>query len=152
LPTVVIGLLVYGVIFRRDPFGFADLLFTPSGIVIGLVILALPITAMFTLTAISEIDPRARDMYSHLGLRRCVRHGHSCSKYASGWFPPCLLLSEVGIAVMLGGNIEGYTRTLTTAIALERMKGEFGFGIAIGFLMLAIVFLPTLFSRYVQKL
>ena len=60
--------------------------------------------------------------------------------------------SEVVIAIMLGGNIEGYTRTLTTAIALESMKGEFGFGIALGFVLLVLVFFTALLSRYVQKL
>ena len=66
-PTVVIGLLVYGFLSRRGPFGFADLLFTPSGIVIGLVVLAFPIVTMFTMTAVSGIDPRAREMALTLG-------------------------------------------------------------------------------------
>ncbi len=156
-PTVVIGLLVYGFISRRGPLGFADLLFTPSGIVIGLVILALPITAMFTMTAVSGIDPRAREMALTLGaspfraawtLFLEVRFGLVSTLLASFG----RVASEVGIAIMLGGNIEGYTRTLTTAIALESMKGEFGFGIALGVLLLTLVFLTALLSRYVQKL
>ena len=156
-PTVVIGLLVYGFISRRGPLGFADLLFTPSGIVIGLVILALPITAMFTMTAVSGIDPRAREMALTLGaspfratwtLFLEVRFELVSALIASFG----RVASEVGIAIMLGGNIEGYTRTLTTAIALESMKGEFGFGIALGVLLLTLVFLTALFSRYVQKL
>lgn len=155
-PTVVIGLLVYGFISRRGPLGFADLLFTPSGIVIGLVILALPITAMFTMTAVSGIDPRAREMALTLGaspfratwtLFLEVRFGLVSTLLASFG----RVASEVGIAIMLGGNIEGYTRTLTTAIALESMKGEFGFGIALGVLLLTLVFLTALLSRYAQK-
>ena len=157
LPTVVIGLLVYGFISRRGPLGFEDLLFTPSGIVIGLVILALPITAMFTMTAVSGIDPRAREMAltlvaspfrSALTLFLEVRLGLVSALLASFG----RVTSEVGIAIMLGGNIQGYTRTLTTAIALESMKGEFGFGIALGMLLLTLVFFTALLSRYVQKL
>ena len=156
-PTVVIGLLVYGFLSRRGPFGFADLLFTPSGIVIGLVVLAFPIVTMFTMTAVSGIDPRARELALTLGAspRRAawtlfleVRFGLVSALLASFG----RVASEVGIAIMLGGNIEGYTRTLTTAIALESMKGEFGFGIALGLVLLVLVFFTALLSWYVQKL
>ena len=156
-PTVVIGLLVYGFLSRRGPFGSADLLFTPLGIVIGLVILAFPIITMFTMTAVSGIDPRAQEMALTLGAssRRTawtlfleVRFGLVSALLASFG----RVTSEVGIAIMLGGNIDGYTRTLTTAIALESMKGEFGFGIALGLVLLILVFFTALLSRYVQKL
>ena len=156
-PTVVIGLLVYGFLSRRGPFGFADLLFTPSGIVIGLVILAFPITNMFTITAVSGIDPRAREMALTLGASRQRTAWTLFKEVRFGLISALLasfgrVASEVGIAIMLGGNIEGYTRTLTTAIALESMKGEFGFGIALGLVLLTLIFITALLSRYVQKL
>ena len=156
-PTVVIGLLVYGFLSRRGPFGFAVLLFTTLGIVIGLVILAFPIVTLFTMTAVSGIDPRAKEMALTLGAssRRTawtlfleVRFGLVSAVLASFG----RVTSEVGIAIMLGGNIDGYTRTLTTAIALESMKGEFGFGIALGLVLLILVFFTALLSKYVQKL
>ena len=112
---------------------------------------------MFTMTAVSGIDPRAREMALTLGAspRRAawtlfleVRFGLVSALLASFG----RVASEVGIAIMLGGNIEGYTRTLTTAIALESMKGEFGFGIALGLVLLVLVFFTALLSRYVQKL
>ena len=120
-------------------------------------IASLIIVTMFTMTAVSGIDPRAREMVLTLGAspRRAawtlfleVRFGLVSALLASFG----RVASEVGIAIMLGGNIEGYTRTLTTAIALESMKGEFGFGIALGLVLLVLIFLTALLSRYVQKL
>ena len=88
-PTVVIGLLVYGFLSRRGPFGFADLLFTPSGIVIGLVVLAFPIVTMFTMTAVSGIDPRAREMALTLGASPRRAAWTLFWKYVSDSSLPC---------------------------------------------------------------
>lgn len=156
MPTVVIGLLAYGFLSRRGPLGFADLLFTPSAIVIGLVALAIPLAAVFSMTAVASVDGRARETALTLGasnglaartVLREARFGLAAAVLAAFG----RVSSEVGIAMMLGGNIEGYTRTLTTAIALESMKGEFGFGIALGVVLLAIVLATNLLSRFVQR-
>lgn len=157
LPTVVIGLLAYGFLSRRGPLGFADLLFTPSAIVIGLVVLAVPLVAVFSMTSVASVDERARETALTLGasgrlaawtVLREARFGLAAAVLAAFG----RVSSEVGIAMMLGGNIEGYTRTLTTAIALESMKGEFGFGVALGVVLLAIILAANLLSRFIQRL
>lgn len=156
LPTVVIGLLAYGFLSRRGPLGFADLLFTPSAIVVGLVVLAVPLVAVFSMTSVASVDERVRETALTLGapsrlvawtVLREARFGMMAAVLAAFG----RVSSEVGIAMMLGGNIEGYTRTLTTAIALESMKGEFGFGIALGVVLLGIIFVTNLVSRYIQR-
>ena len=156
LPTVVIGLLTYGILSRRGPLGFTDLLFSPSAIVLGLVVLAVPLVVVFSMTSVASVDYRVRETSLTLGasnglvawtLLREARFGMMAAVLAAFG----RVSSEVGIAMMLGGNIEGYTRTLTTAIALESMKGEFGFGVALGVVLLAIIFVTNLLSRYIQR-
>ena len=142
LPTVVIGLLAYGFLSRRGPLGFADLLFTPSAIVVGL--------------SVASVDGRVRETALTLGASNGLVAWTVLREARFGMIAAVLaafgrVSSEVGIAMMLGGNIEGYTRTLTTAIALESMKGEFGFGIALGVVLLAIIFVTNLLSRYIQR-
>jgi len=156
LPTVVIGLLVYGFISRRGPLGFADLLFTPSAIVIGLVVLAVPLVAVFSMTSVASVDERARETALTLGASDKLVAWTVLCEARFGMVAAVLaafgrVSSEVGIAMMLGGNIEGYTRTLTTAIALESMKGEFGFGIALGVALLVIILVTNLLSRFIQR-
>ncbi len=156
LPTVVIGLLVYGFLSRRGPLGFADMLFTPSAIVVGLVVLATPLAAVFFMTSVASVDARVRETALTLGASGgrtawavlCEARFGLVAAVLAAFGRVC---SEVGIAMMLGGNIEGYTRTLTTAIALESMKGEFGFGIALGIVLLGIVLATNLLSRYIQR-
>ena len=156
LPTVVIGLLAYGFLSRRGPLGFADLLFTPSAIVVGLVVLAVPLVAVFSMTSVASVDERVRETALTLGASNGLVAWTVLREARFGMMAAVLaafgrVSSEVGIAMMLGGNIEGYTRTLTTAIALESMKGEFGFGIALGVVLLGIIFVTNLLSRYIQR-
>ena len=156
LPTVVIGLLVYGFISRRGPLGFVDLLFTPSAIIVGLVVLAIPLVAVFSMTSVASVDERVRETALTLGASNGLVAWTVLREARFGMVAAVLaafgrVSSEVGIAMMLGGNIEGYTRTLTTAIALESMKGEFGFGIALGVVLLVIIFVTNLLSRYIQR-
>ena len=156
LPTVVIGLLAYGFLSRRGPLGFADLLFTPSAIVVGLIVLAVPLVAVFSMTSVASVDERVRETALTLGAPNRLVAWTVLREARFGMMAAVLaafgrVSSEVGIAMMLGGNIEGYTRTLTTAIALESMKGEFGFGIALGVVLLGIIFVTNLLSRYIQR-
>lgn len=155
-PTVVIGLFAYGLLSRRGPLGFADLLFTPSAIIFGLVVLAIPILTTFSMTSVRSVDARVRETALTLGASpgwaawtviREARFGLVAA--VLGGFGR--VVSEVGIAMMLGGNIAGYTRTLTTAIALESMKGDFGYGIALGMVLLLIVFSANLIFRFLQR-
>jgi tungstate transport system permease protein len=143
MPTVVIGLVVYGILSRQGPAGSLGLLFTPRAIIIGQAILALPIISNYTLVAIEGADPAilptartlgASNLQSMLQLAKEVRFGVIAAVVAGFG----RVVSEVGVAMMLGGNIRFYTRTMTTAIALETSKGEFAFGLALGIILMVV--------------
>jgi tungstate transport system permease protein len=145
LPTVVIGLLAYGFLSRRAPLGFLDLLFSPSAVIIGEFILSLPIIANLTVSAVQAVDPRAILTAKSLGAGRTMTALTILLEARFSLLAAIIAgfgraISEVGSAMMLGGNIRFYTRTMTTAIALETSKGEFGFGLALGFFLLLMVF------------
>jgi tungstate transport system permease protein len=143
LPTVLIGLLLYLLLSRHGPLGALQWLFSQPGIVVGQVFIAMPVLLAFTLAAVQGADPRYAET--------AIAHG------ASRWRVMCTVLhevrfgvmaavisgfgrviSEVGCALMVGGNIAGETRTITTAIALETSKGEFAQGIALGIVLVAV--------------
>ena len=143
MPTVVIGLVVYGFLSRQGPLGSMGMLFTPKAIIIGQTILAIPVIANYTLTAIQGADERILPTARTLGasslqclyqLAREVRFGLIAAIIAGFG----RVVSEVGIAMMLGGNIRMYTRTMTTAIALETSKGDFAFGLALGLILIVV--------------
>jgi tungstate transport system permease protein len=143
LPTVFIGLLVYALISKRGPLGEMGLLFTLTGIAIGQTILALPIVTALSAAAVEAANRNLKITLMSLGANRRqiffstlweVRHGIMVGAVtATG-----RVLTEVGISLMVGGNIKWHTRTITTAIALETNKGEFGMGIALGLVLLLI--------------
>ncbi|MBD5553712.1 MAG: ABC transporter permease [Desulfovibrio sp.] len=144
-PTVLIGLIVYVLITYRGPLGQFGLLFTLPGMVIGQSMLALPIVISWTAQAVEGMDPRCRLTLLTLGansLQLCLltiweaRYA-LCMVCATAFGR---IVTEVGVAMMLGGNILNATRTMTTAIALETSKGEFAQGIALGLVLLAIAF------------
>lgn len=155
LPTVVVGLFVYTFISRRGIFGPLDLLYTQKAIIIGQVILIIPIVTTFTIAAISHIDDRYRKTAMTLGantLQTAVvifregRFGIMAAVIASFG----RVIAEVGISMMLGGNAKGFTRTMTTAMALEYDKGEFILAVALGVILLTISFTVNLFFNYLQ--
>ncbi len=142
-PTVVIGLLVYAMLSRRGPLGELGLLFTVPGMAAGLALLALPMIVSLTASAVEQLDPRIRRTLLTLGADRTqlltgilweARYGVLAGVVATFG----RVVSEVGIAMMVGGNIKWHTRTITTAIALETGKGEFAQGIALGMVLLGI--------------
>jgi tungstate transport system permease protein len=156
MPTVVIGLLAYGVLSRQGPLGFMGLLFTPRAIIIGQSILATPIIANYTVSAMQGADDRilptaltlgASSMQSIFQLAREVRFGIMASIIAGFG----RVVSEVGVAMMLGGNIRFFTRTMTTAIALETSKGEFAFGLALGVILMAVSLAINVFLTVAQE-
>jgi tungstate transport system permease protein len=143
LPTVIVGLFVYTFIRRGTLFGPLDLLFSPGAMIVGQVILALPIVAALGQTAISSLDPAARETALTLGASpgRVIlttaweaRYGLLAAVAAAGG----RLIGEVGVSMMLGGNIAHHTRNLTTAIALETSKGEFALAMALGIILLVL--------------
>jgi len=155
LPTVVVGLLVYAFISRRGIFGPWDLLYTQKAIVIGQVILIIPIVTTFTISAISRIDERYRKTAMTLGANalqtawliiREARFGIVAAVVAAFG----RVIAEVGISMMLGGNAKGFTRTMTTAMALEYDKGEFVLGVALGIVLLAVSFGVNLCFNFMQ--
>ena len=143
LPTVVIGLFVYSFISRSGPLGTLGLLFTPGAIVIGQLILSFPIVASMVYGALNRLDPRLPETLTTLGATRAdmlwmvIRESKVAilSAVLAGFGR---VIGEVGVSMMLGGNIRWYTRTITTAIALETSKGEFELGLALGIILMII--------------
>ncbi|UCF57263.1 MAG: ABC transporter permease [Deltaproteobacteria bacterium] len=155
LPTVVVGLFVYAFISRKGIFGPFDLLYTQKAIIIGQVILIIPIVTTFTISAISRIDDRYRETALTLGANvlqtawvifREARFGIVASIIVAFG----RVIAEVGISMMLGGNAKGFTRTMTTAMALEYDKGEFVLSIALGIVLLLVSFAVNIFFNYFQ--
>lgn len=155
LPTVVIGLLVYSFISRRGIFGPLDLLYTQKAIIIGQVILITPVIMTLTIAAISRIDKRYRMTALTLGANRLqmafvilreARYGILAAIIAAFG----RVIAEVGISMMLGGNAKGFTRTMTTAMALEYDKGEFVLAVALGITLMAFAFLINMLFHFFQ--
>jgi len=143
LPTVVIGLFVYVFISRRGIFGPLDLLYTQKAMIIGQFILIVPLIAALTIAAISRVDERYRKTAKTLGANawqtglvvlREGRFGIAAAVISAFG----RVISEIGISMMLGGNIKGFTRTMTTAMALEYDKGSFTLAVALGLVLMAI--------------
>lgn len=156
VPTVVVGLVVYGFITRQGPLGAWGLLFTRGAIVLGESILAIPIVANYTISAVQGADSRVLSTALTLGasptqsiiqLAREVRFGVMAGVIAGFG----RVISEVGVAMMLGGNIRGYTRTMTTAIALETSKGEFAFGLTLGIILVSLALAINLLLNIIQQ-
>jgi len=156
LPTVFIGLLVYALISHRGPMGEMGLLFTLPGIAIGQTILALPIVMALSATTVEGLDADLKTTLLSLGANRRqlllstlweARHGilvAALTAYGR-------VMTEVGISMMVGGNIKWHTRTITTAIALETSKGQFAMGIALGLILLAIAFIVTSLTSFLRR-
>ena len=146
VPTVLIGLMLYLLLSRHGAFGSLQWLFTQRGLMLGQGVIALPVLLAYTLAAVQAADPRYAETAIALGaspwrvmwtVLREVRFGVMAA-VISGFGR---VISEVGCALMIGGNIAGETRTITTAIALETSKGEFAQGIALGMVLISVALL-----------
>ncbi len=157
LPTVVVGLLLYGVLTRKGVLGDLGLLYTTGAIIIGQTVLILPIIWNLSIAAASSADPRLLPTSQALGastLQQGIMYVNEvkfalAAAMVAGFGRA---IGEVGIAMMLGGNIEGFTRTMTTAIALETSKGEFEFALALGILLLVTAFLVNFIVQRFQAM
>ena len=156
LPTVVVGLLLFGLFSRQGPLGPLGLLFTPWAMIAGQVVLSTPIVANYTMSAVAGADQRILPTAITLGAGRIrgswqllleIRFG-AIAAIVAGFGR---VVAEVGVAMMLGGNIRGTTRTMTTAIALETSKGEFAFGLALGIVLMSVALIINLFLNLVQQ-
>ena len=156
LPTVVVGLLVYSFLSRRGPLGEHGLLFTLTAIVIGQCILSFPIICGLTISSIQSLDTRIQKTIASLGANSVQGFGMFINEARFGILAAIIagfgrVFAEVGVSMMLGGNIKGYTRTITTAIALETSKGEFALGIALGLVLLVVAFTINILFVQFQK-
>jgi tungstate transport system permease protein len=155
LPPVVVGLVVYLLLSRSGPLGFLGLLFSPTAMVVAQTILATPILAALTVSALLSVKPLVRDTALALGATppqiawtvvREARYGLMAAVIAGFG----RVSAEVGAVMMVGGNIAGYTRVMTTAIVLDTAKGEFALAIALGLVLIFIAFLVNLGLNLIQ--
>ena len=149
-PPVVIGLFVYLMLSRSGPLGSLNLplipaLFTPGAMVVAQSIIAFPLVAGFTMAAVMGVDPHLRQQVMALGATKQQAALAVLMEARVGVIVAVIagfggIISEVGAVMMVGGNIEGRTRVLTTAIVLSTRQGEFNLAIALGLILLGITF------------
>ena len=156
LPPVVVGLGVSILLWRSGPFGTLDLIYTPLAIVLAQVVIAVPVMTGLTVAALQQIDPRMRLQLLGLGASRAQMIWALWREARLPLLAALMaafgsVISEVGASMMVGGNIRGQTRVLTTAIVLETGKGNFEIAIALSILLLAIAFLITAALTLVQQ-
>jgi tungstate transport system permease protein len=156
LPPVVVGLFVYLLLSRRGPLGFMGLLYSPTAMIIAQSILALPIVTALCHSAIVNVDLLIRQAARTLGATprqetitviREARYGILSAVIAAFG----RVMAEVGSILIVGGNIAGYTRVMTTTIALETDKGNFELALALGIILLMISFIVNAALHAVQK-
>ena len=143
VPTVVIGLWVFVLFSRAGPLGELDLIFTPVVMVIGQVILITPLMLGLIISALSGVDRAVSETAISLGASRFQAAVVTLKEARYAVLTGVIMgfgraISEIGLALMVGGNIKGFTRTLTTAISLETSKGDIELSIALGIILLLI--------------
>lgn len=156
LPPVVVGLFVYIMLSRSGPVGFMGLLYTPSAMIIAQTILAFPIAVSLCHSAIISVNPIINQASMTLGatplqtsvtIIKEARYGIMSGMIAAFG----RVMAEVGAILIVGGNIAGYTRVMTTTIALETDKGNFELAIALGIILLTISLAINLLLHFVQR-
>ena len=156
MPPVVIGLLITVMLWRSGPLGALELLYTPTAMVIAQAAIAFPLVAGISAAALQQIDPDFRVQMEALGATR-VRALWTVAVEARLPLLAAVMagfgavVSEVGAAMMVGGNIEGETRVLTTAAVLESSRGDFAAAIAFGLILLLIAFAVNLLLTVAQQ-
>ncbi|RME27080.1 MAG: ABC transporter permease subunit [Deltaproteobacteria bacterium] len=156
LPTVLVGLIVYALLTRRGPLGDLELLYTKTAMVIGQVILAFPIMTGLVAASADKADPRILEAVLGLGgghMRAVLVVASEMrtalvAAVAAGFGR---VFSEVGISMMVGGNIRGVTRNITTGIAFETGKGEFAKGVALGIVLLVVALAVNLVASALNR-
>jgi len=153
-PPVVIGLFVYLLLSRSGPLSslnlpFLPLLFTPGAMILAQSIIAFPLIAGFSMAAVMAVDPQVRLQVRSLGATDRQAALTIMSEARLGVLVSLIagfggIISEVGAVMLVGGNIEGRTRVLTTAIVLETRKGNFELALALGFVLLGLTFIANL--------
>jgi tungstate transport system permease protein len=155
-PPVVVGLFVTVLLWRSGPLGWLEVLYTPAAIVAAQVVIALPIVTGITLAAVQNVPAGFRLQLLGLGASRTqmlwvVLREARLPMLAATMAGFGAVISEIGASLMVGGNIKGQTRTLTTAMALETSKGNFEIAIALALLLLALVFVVNWALTTIQQ-
>ena len=148
LPPVVVGLFVYLMLSRSGPLGVLGWLFTPNAMIAAQVIIAFPLVSGLTMTAVQSVDPALHLQVRSLGATRLQEVWAVLKEARIGVVAAIVaafggVISEVGAVMLVGGNIEGKTRVLTTAIVLNTRTGEFSLALALGIILLALAFLAN---------
>ncbi len=156
LPPVVVGLLVALLLWRSGVLGGLGLMYTPGAMVIAEVIIAAPVVMGLTAAGLGQLDPRLQLQLQGLGASRVqtvwwMWREARLSLLAAVMAAFGSVISEVGAAMMVGGNIAGQTRVLTTSIVLETGRGEFGNAIVLGFVLLALAFIVNGVLTWAQQ-
>jgi len=156
LPPVVVGLFVYLILSRSGPLGFMGLLYSPSAMIVAQTILAFPIVAALSHSSIIKVDPLIKQASLTLGATPLQVSTTVMNEARYGIMAAVIaalgrVMAEVGAILIVGGNIAGYTRVMTTTIALETDKGEFELAIALGIILLVISFLINTVLYLIQK-
>ena len=157
MPTVAIGLILYAFITRNGPLGSLNLLFTLKAVMLGQFVLALPIIISLTASVVENIE--TKHYLTILNLRLAPAKLVFCVLYELRYALMVVIataygriVAEVGIAMMIGGNIKYFTRTITTAVSLETNKGEFAMGIALALVLIFIAFAVNLAIHALKRL
>jgi len=156
LPTVCVGLLVYIFVSHAGPLGMLDLVFTPTAMVIGQMLLITPVMLGMTISALGAVDKTIKDTTLSLGASESQAIW-AIIKEARFAIVAALLLgfgraiSEVGAAMLIGGNIWRYTRVLTTAISLATTQGDFALALALGIILIGVAMIVSLAANMIQQ-
>ena len=155
LPPVVVGLFVFLFLSNQGPLGELRWLFTPTAMVVAQTLLALPLIIGLTLTAVQSLDPMLRLQIQSLGATQRQLAWTLLVEARVGLFAAIVaafgaIISEVGAVILVGGNIEGETRVLTTAIVLETRKGNFALALALGIILLGLSFIANFILYRIQ--
>ncbi len=156
IPTVVVGLFVFIFFSRIGPLGVFNLMFTPTVMIIGQMILVIPILLGLTISALSGVDKAISDTARSLGASSFQTVVIVLKEARFAVMAAILLafgraISEVGLALMVGGNIRGFTRVLTTAISLETSKGDIELSIALGIILILIALIINIVLNRIQQ-
>ncbi|MGZ7135742.1 MAG: ABC transporter permease [Methanobacterium sp.] len=155
VPTVIVGLFLFLLISQQGPLADLNLLFTPEGMIIGQVLLILPILIGFTITALIGVSKQIKELAIALGANAYQTITTIIKEARYAIMGAVILgfgraISEVGVAILIGGNIRGFTRVFTTTISLETSKGNIVLSIALGLILLAIALIINLILNYLQ--
>jgi len=156
LPPVVVGLWVSIFLWRSGPFGSLGIIYTPAAMIIAQAVIASPIVISFTLAAIQQINPRLRLQLLALGANRAQLFWGLIKEARLGLLAAVMagfggVVSEVGASMMVGGNIKGMTRVLTTATVMEVSKGNFDVAIALSVILLLLAYGVTALLTTLQQ-